>query len=57
MWSHKISGDGLGTRTQVSLASNPVTFTGVYGMLKLQGLSFTTKYFLESKGVIAEEET
>lgn len=57
MVTQQISGDGIRTRTQVSLASNPVIFTGAYGMLKLQGLSVTTKYFLESKGVIAEEET
>lgn len=55
--TQQISGNGTGTRTQVSLASNPVTFSGAQGVLKPLGLSITTEYSLQSETVIAQEET
>ena len=41
----------------MSLTSNPVTFSGARGILKLLGLSITTEFSLQSEAVIAKEET
>ena len=39
----------------MSLTSNPVIFSGAWGILKLLGLSITTEFSLQSEAVIAKK--